>query len=1697
VCAKKPATLKVFLNGGEIRTLSLDGSGLRTISFEQLVSGEDNKLGFANASVEETTFTIDNVCVVPPTVDDDKLVSVCKNGSFEDGLLLPAVNGVSPLGTTTLNNWTGSGEAQAYVYGWAAEGYPGVTEGEFALALDPQAYVQQSLSAGALTIVRGVTGTYYAVTFDCAAKDVGKEQRLKACRQGESGAEETLADVRTATNRSWSTTSVLVFFPEGSNTVRIANASASGQVLVDNFSCRPAVTPAGERLSNGEFEYGLGLPNVAGSSYVAPDGAYEPSVWKLTGRGGVFGDDCPRMGGAGTRNGTYACFLHGGAHLEQDFTVFVPGEFRVSFAFAERMTASADCHAEFTVSVDGEVVRAFAANSSSTYDATVFFLTLDSGSHKIAFDVTAMGEQALLLDSVSVRPRNTSIRYQDVTGHDPVVRIMPDTATATLNTLGVEPVSKDEANVVYDDFANDGATDFFRLEPFAKAYPHPAYKAESEIVCENGMTFAIAGIPQGVPGVVASFVMRSHEDDRLHLLALATGSDRKSLDLRYYKLDDNKRILASTNVLTASVGENVQTSRVVSAVFVWGDERLSFYVNGRAYDTVTFPMNETFDFQGLCLGALPEGAEGDDLPSRSCARFNMSDVRVYDCGLTSDEVALLSSNARGEVVDITLLDEATGREYGTEQRRVGAVYGPLAAIAPFRDGYAFVGWSIGAPGGDCIASDTVVRELTDHRLYANWSNLVYRVTYDFNGYPFAENVTDEMVVGEHFALPSGFEVSGVAFYGWKNAQGEYVQAGATFPSLEKCSDETLTADFEPGYGPLTLEFQNGEAPVTVPDVEVGSYLKDALPATPQREGYTFVGYFSSDVGGTPMTSETRFTNIDGETWYAQWLGNEQIVKWRAENCALDGLTTVSRSGEGFVFPESIPSPTNGAERVRFYGWACLTNPPATKELLSVRRLLADAPVQTNAYAVIARYDWNIGELLVNFDFATLPRDQEVVALWWTACDLDCGEGHCAQDLTYLYPGERYDAWGKLPTPSCEGYAFAGWRVGSAEGEQVWDDSIVGDPAPTNLVASWAPKTVRVNLDANGGTPYTEFAGDRTNVYDAVTVLYQNPYGTFPTPTRTGYALKEWRHGNETGSRITPETIVENYEDHTAVAVWTNAWFKMTYVINGQTLTGRDFLQCYENPWPALYVPTEADLQAAGCEANSAEFRGWMLMETQETVKEGDTARMTKNGVLVALIAGAKCTFTLHANDGFVDPDEAEIELEYGDEVPELPVPKRKDCIFVGWFTPNGDEVKAGDTWVISGTTELIARWRGAYEKTLTFKMNYTVGPSDCYEKKCCYQDSMPQPEPLPSREGARFLGWWVSDVQYYGADNKPLAGNEKSPFLDDVTLVAHWEVDRDAFAKAMSLENEVASEAIGFQGTDEAGEPEHDGEGVLRATHWYRFTGAAGTEATFTFEDLSGRDPFVALAVYDGKSLAGLVKKASALEFESATAILAWTPEADGIYYLAVAQDGAADGTGLAAYRLTATGVGEAPPPPSAWTDPSTMPGDTEEERNEAALRKDGFPDEVARRISSPAAYKDFTKWAAVGDPEKEIPPSLLKDESAVILAAAFNMTMAPTGEIAVAVCETVTNAVGELSMRMTLKVKGDFTVGGANSEALLIAAIGVTGSKTLDGPFTTDTLDYTVKAADKAKCEVSVVVTPRKEADEHPSAFFVKGKAY
>ena len=658
-------------------------------------------------------------------------------------------------------------------------------------------------------------------------------------------------------------------------------------------------------------------------------------------------------------------------------------------------------------------------------------------------------------------------------------------------------------------------------------------------------------------------------------------------------------------------------------------------------------------------------------------------------------------------------------------------------------------WKLGGKKGDVVltvatADGSVSAKMTVHVVENNNDDKQdpietnHKIMFNTTGGKAVETVV--VKDGEGLAKLPTTSRDGYTFKGWATADGTVVT------KLENVkADTTLYAQWEEVKQPedtritVTFELQNGQK-ATTQKVEKGGKLA-SLP-TPTREGYTFLGWFTTSArGGKEITKDTTFDA--NTTIYAHWV----------ETATKDKYTLTLDGNEGQI---------NGKSGLTVVGTKLQSGTGAVNSLAQYKA--------TRVGYTFAGWIDEKGTLVYNADGSVVVgtsywkdantytgRDLTLYAKWMKNANqfvitYDTRGGNDIHPVAYT-DGAIVSSFA---TPTRAGYTFAGWYMDDAYKTPVKELTMTKD---YTIYAKWTKnkvdepkKTYTVKFDSQGGSDVADITAEEGTVVDLV------------TPTREGYAFDGWFTEHDGGQMITSLTVSGNM---TFYAHWTEdvkpvVKSTVTFDYNDGLGTVRKI---------SATAGTEIG-QLPIAARNGYVFLGWF--DTPEgsdddksyesyVVQDKDTtvyARWKADGTKPV---EGDYTLTFDSQSGsYVAP----ISAKEGVLIKSLPTPTREGYVFDGWFTDPvaGDKVEEIE---LHANTTLYAHWTEdakADTWTVTLDDGVTTPHSFAISTKDAFTGFT-----TPVRDGYKFEGWFTEkDGGEKVADSVAYAGKK------EVTFYAHW-----------------------------------------------------------------------------------------------------------------------------------------------------------------------------------------------------------------------------------------------------------------------------------------------------------------------------------
>ncbi|MCD7859526.1 MAG: S8 family serine peptidase [Firmicutes bacterium] len=317
---------------------------------------------------------------------------------------------------------------------------------------------------------------------------------------------------------------------------------------------------------------------------------------------------------------------------------------------------------------------------------------------------------------------------------------------------------------------------------------------------------------------------------------------------------------------------------------------------------------------------------------------------------------------------------------------------------------------------------------------------------------------------------------------------------------------------EPGVSYITATTKDGAYSLTF-----------AVVCEPVRAQSIDLAYHSltMEVGESFDPTLAGFVTLDPEPTLAEdaqvcWLSYDESIVKIGENGELIAVAAGDVYVKGYLGTDNTvmtylivhvnPLPTY---TVRFLDWDGAVLDTQTVETGSAATAPADPSREGYVFT-----GWDV-------DFSSITGDLDVTAQYAMlyTITLDPNGGYLESTTISLTDGQ---AVGELPTPTKEGYTFAGWY--DADRNRITPETIYNASADSTYYANWSANTYTLTLDSGNGES------------SAITVTYGEAIGELLTPTMDGYVFGGWVDAN--GNPVSADTIYTSALGTTLTAVWT-------------------------------------------------------------------------------------------------------------------------------------------------------------------------------------------------------------------------------------------------------------------------------------------------------------------------------------------------------------------------------------------------------------------------------------------------------------------------------------------------------------------------------------------------------------------------------
>jgi uncharacterized repeat protein (TIGR02543 family) len=751
----------------------------------------------------------------------------------------------------------------------------------------------------------------------------------------------------------------------------------------------------------------------------------------------------------------------------------------------------------------------------------------------------------------------------------------------------------------------------------------------------------------------------------------------------------------------------------------------------------------------------------------------------------------------------------------------------ISATQPTRSGFTFTGWNdvIGGTGTSYAASGSLTMPASNITLFAQWSQIIYTISYNANGGSGAPSSQTGALGSAQTISNTAPTWTGYTFGGWNTSAagtGTAYLAGAS--TTMPVGGLTLYAKWTAITNYLLTYNANGGSGAPSPETRGATETFNLSATTPTRAGYTFAGWDAAANGsGADYTAGGSFTMSGANvSIFAKWTANTITVTYNG-NTSTSGTAPTTQSG---AFGETVTASVLGdlvKTGYTFNGWNTAAAGTGTSYLagstitLPVSNVVLYAQWSANSYTISYNANGGTGvptshsaatdSTVTAKAIGSMTRTGYTFGGWHTTAAGTGGTDYTAGG-TFTMPGNNltlFAKWTVIPinityglgtaggtavtgptlpatasvnfsdthtvgslssetvTVSSQIYAFAGWTTGSNTYKP--GNSITAGTTNITMTATWV-QLFRVKYLPNGGTPTSSTEDSEC----PSGLCVDNQPITLDTSTvfsRVGYTFSKWtsQAGTDYDAGASRNVSATEYLFY---AKWTANTYVLSYNNNGSDQTA---------PTSQNQTTDSVATVASGITWAGYQFTGWNTAAdgTGTSYAPGRTFTMPASNVtLYAQWSPLSYSVIYNANGGSNPPAVQSQPTGSTVTVAGIGSMARPGYTFAGWNTnadgTSGTNRAAADTFTMTASNiTLFAKWTiNSY--TFTYNVNGgTGGPAGSETANTGATVTVSGTD--PTRAGYTFTGW---NTACDGTGTSYVGGATFAMPVGGGTLCARW-----------------------------------------------------------------------------------------------------------------------------------------------------------------------------------------------------------------------------------------------------------------------------------------------------------------------------------
>ncbi|MBR2787049.1 MAG: InlB B-repeat-containing protein, partial [Clostridia bacterium] len=316
---------------------------------------------------------------------------------------------------------------------------------------------------------------------------------------------------------------------------------------------------------------------------------------------------------------------------------------------------------------------------------------------------------------------------------------------------------------------------------------------------------------------------------------------------------------------------------------------------------------------------------------------------------------------------------------------------------------------------------------------------------------------------------------------------------------------------------------------------------------PTKTGYTFAGWTGTGLSAKTKTVKIASGSSGNRTYTANWTPNKIYIRFNMNGGSLSSTHGAEYSTSGSYVTR------NGSLNVQTlsYGASLSSNGLANynnKNYINI--------VKTG-YTAVSKAEWKTKDGSKTYDQSAVYKASDFCNAGSSNCtvDLYVNWKATAYKITYALnngtvsgnPATYYITSNDitLNNPTRAGYTFAGWTGTGLSTITKIVTIAKGSTGNRSYTANWTPNTYTISYELNGGSDPgnpTKYKVDSADI-------------TLKKPTRAGYTFVGWTGSNGETAQTTVTIAKGSTGNKNYIANWVAIDYKITYDLNGGTVSG--------------------------------------------------------------------------------------------------------------------------------------------------------------------------------------------------------------------------------------------------------------------------------------------------------------------------------------------------------------------------------------------------------------------------------------------------------------------------------------------------------------------------------------------------------------